>query len=260
MIKVLYVGDAAAVLGTSFIASPFNLENKGFSIHIWCKPVLDALSSDGEIEVTHMTNWDAYRDFPKTPEEFKKYNVVFLGDVESEVLLLYPEWTKAPMGPNRLRSLRDYVAGGGSLCMIGGWSSFSGRFGTAAYQNTPVEEALPVKCVPAGDDRVETPEGTWIEVLDEKHPVTRNIPWEKCPCFLGYNRIIAKEGANGSITVNFSDKRCGGWQRRIRFKDSQEVNQDERVHGYWRNRGRVNGYASCKGFFPVARCPGCSYL
>ncbi|MGQ9616921.1 MAG: glutamine amidotransferase [Spirochaetota bacterium] len=195
MIKVLYVGDAAGVLGPRFIASPFNLENKGFSIHIWCQPVLDALRADGEIEVTHMTNWDAYRDFPKTPEEFRKYNVVFLSDVESEVLLLYPEWTKAPMGPNRLRSLRDYVANGGALCMIGGWSSFSGRFGTAAYQNTPVEEALPVNCIPAGDDRVETPEGTWVEVLDTGHPVTGGIPWDKCPCFLGYNRIIAKEGA-----------------------------------------------------------------
>jgi len=33
--------------------------------------------------------------------------------------------------------------------MIGGWSSFSGRFGTAAYQGTPVEEALPVNYIAA---------------------------------------------------------------------------------------------------------------
>ncbi|MFW6139043.1 MAG: glutamine amidotransferase [Spirochaetota bacterium] len=195
MIKVLYVGDAAGVLGPRFIASPFNVENKGFNIHIWCQPVLDALNSDPDIEVEHLTNWDAYRDFPKTPQDFKKYQVVFLSDVESEVLLLYPEWTRAPMGPNRLASLRDYVKDGGSLCMIGGWSSFSGRFGTAAYQNTPVEEALPVRCIQAGDDRVETPEGTWIEILNKNHSVTGGIPWDTCPCFLGYNRIIAKEEA-----------------------------------------------------------------
>lgn len=196
MIKVLYVGDAAGVLGPTYIASPFNVENKGFSIHIWCQPVLDALNDDPGIEVDHLTNWDAYRDFPKTPEDFTKYNVVILSDVESEVLLLYPEWTRAPMGPNRLKSLRDYTANGGGLCMNGGWSSFSGRFGTAAYQGTPVEEALPVNCIPAGDDRVETPEGTWVEVLDKDHPITKGIPWDECPCFLGYNRIIAKEGSH----------------------------------------------------------------
>ena len=84
---------------------------------------------------------------------------------------------------------------GGSFGMIGGWSSFSGRFGTAAYQGTPVEEALPVNCIPAGDDRVETPDGTWIEALDANHPMMKGIPWDSCPCFLGYNRIIAKEGA-----------------------------------------------------------------
>lgn len=195
MIKVLYVGDAAGVLGPNYIASPFNVENKGFSIHIWCQPVLDALNSDPDIEVKHLTNWDAYRDFPRSPEDFAEYDVVFLSDVESEVLLLYPEWTQAPMGPNRLRSLRDYVEKGGSFGMIGGWSSFSGRFGTAAYQGTPVEEALPVNCIPAGDDRVETPEGTWIEALDTNHPIMKGIPWDDCPCFLGYNRIIAKKGA-----------------------------------------------------------------
>jgi uncharacterized membrane protein len=196
MIKVLYVGDAAGVLGPRFIASPFNVENKGFSIHIWCQPVLDALNSDPEIEVTHLTNWDAYGKFPKTPEEFSVYSVVFLSDVESEVLILYPEWTNAPMGPNRLKSLRDYVKRGGSLCMIGGWSSFSGRYGTAAYHGTPVEEALPVNCLAAGDDRVETPEGTWIEVVDAVHPIIKGIPWAECPCFLGYNRIAAKKEAN----------------------------------------------------------------
>lgn len=164
-------------------------------MHIWCQPVLDALNSDPDIEVKHLTNWDAYRDFPRSPEDFTEYDVVFLSDVESEVLLLYPEWTQAPMGPNRLRSLRDYVEKGGSFGMIGGWSSFSGRFGTAAYQGTPVEEALPVNCIPAGDDRVETPEGTWIEALDTEHPIMKGIPWDDCPCFLGYNRIIAKKGA-----------------------------------------------------------------
>ncbi len=47
--------------------------------------------------------------------------------------------------------------------MIGGWSSFSGRYGTAAYYDTPVEEALPVNCLKGADDRVETPEGVKVK-------------------------------------------------------------------------------------------------
>jgi len=176
MIKVPYVGDAAGVLGPQFIEFPLNVETKGFSMHIWCQPVLDALNSDPDIEAKHLTNWDAYRNFPKSPDDFTEYDVVFLSDVESEVLLLYPEWTQAPMGSNRLKSLRDYVYNGGSFGTIDGWSSFSGRFGTAAYQGTPVEEALPVNCIPAGGDRVETPDGTWIEALDTNHPMMKGIP------------------------------------------------------------------------------------
>jgi uncharacterized membrane protein len=195
MINVPYAGDAAGVLGPNFIASPFNVETKGFSTHIWCQPVLDALNADPDIEAKHLANWDAYRDFPETPEELGHNDAVFLSDVESEVLLLYPEWTQAPMGPNRLQSLRDYVDRGGGFGMIGGWSSFRGRFGTAAYQNNPVEEALPVSCIPAGDDRVETPEGTCIEAVDTDHPIMRGIPCDEYPCFLGYNRIIAKREA-----------------------------------------------------------------
>jgi hypothetical protein len=33
--KVLYAGDACSKIGPLFVASPFNLEVKGFSHHIW---------------------------------------------------------------------------------------------------------------------------------------------------------------------------------------------------------------------------------
>jgi uncharacterized membrane protein len=193
VINVLYDGDAAGLLGPNCIASPFNVETKGFSMHIWCQPVLDAHNADSDIEVKHLSNWNAYRHSPKIPEELGHYDVVFLRDAESEVLLRYPEWTQAPMGPNRLRSLGDYVDRGDGFGMIVGGSSFSGRFGTAASQNTPVEEALPVSRIPAGDDRVEAPEGTWIEATDTHHPIMKGTPWDECPCFPGYTRIIAKK-------------------------------------------------------------------
>jgi uncharacterized membrane protein len=195
VIRVLYVGDASALIGPQFIQSPYLLETKGFSVHIWCKPVLDALSADPEIEVTHMPSWIAHREFPSSLEELQKFNVVVFSDVEKDVILLYHDWTKAPMGPNRLKLVKEFVEQGGGFIMIGGWSSFTGRFGMGGYHDTPVEEILPVECLPIGDDREEKPEGVWIEVADSNHPLMKDIPWDTCPCFLGYNKLKAKNGA-----------------------------------------------------------------
>jgi hypothetical protein len=53
--KILYAGDAAAKIGPIFVASPFNVEVKGFSTHVWGQPLIDALE-EGGIEVHHMTS------------------------------------------------------------------------------------------------------------------------------------------------------------------------------------------------------------
>ncbi len=194
-IRVLYVGDAGVVLGPNIIASPFLYETKGYEVHIWCQPVLDALNATSDIKVEHMTTWRALAEFPETPEKIAaKYDVVVLSDIEQEVLVLYP-WARsmdAPMGPNRLVSIREYVRNGGGLAMIGGWQSFTGRRGIGNWGNTPVEEALPIKCLDANDDRHECPEGVHIETLIPDHPILKDIRWETCPVFTGYNRIIAK--------------------------------------------------------------------
>ena len=194
-IRVLYVGDAGVVLGPNIIASPFLYETKGYEVHIWCQPVLDALNATSDIKVEHMTTWRALAEFPETPEKIAaKYDVVVLSDIEQEVLVLYP-WARsmdAPMGPNRLVSIREYVRNGGGLAMIGGWQSFTGRRGIGNWGNTPVEEALPIKCLDANDDRHECPEGVLIETLIPDHPILKDIRWETCPVFTGYNRIIAK--------------------------------------------------------------------
>jgi uncharacterized membrane protein len=197
-IRVLYVGDAGVLLGPNIVASPFLTETKGYEEHIWCQPVLDALNSTKDIIVEHMTNWRALSDFPETPEKIAaKYDVVVLSDVEQEVLVLYPfdRFTTAPMGPNRLVSIREFVRNGGGLIMVGGWESFTGRRGIGNWGNTPVEEALPVKCLDVNDDRHECPEGVHIETLIPNHPILGGIRWETCPVFTGYNRIAAKSDA-----------------------------------------------------------------
>lgn len=197
-IKILYAGDAAAAIGPQLVASPFNFETKGFKISIWCQPVLDAFNAQSDMEVLHMANWDAYEKFPETPEALSEYDVVILSDIESEVLVLYPfeRFFQAPMGPNRLTSIRDYVKNGGSLLMNGGWSSFTGRRAIGGYHGTPVEEALPVECLEINDDRVEAPEGVHIVTIVKDHPIVKGVPWEECPVFTGYNRFKVKEGAS----------------------------------------------------------------
>ncbi|MEM2703333.1 MAG: glutamine amidotransferase [Candidatus Bathyarchaeia archaeon] len=151
------------------------------------------LSKFPDIDIIHMPNHVAFSDFPKELDTLKKFDVVVLSDIGSNTLVLYPDFFKVPMGPNRLRIIHDYVKHGGGLVMSGGWNSFSGFMGIARYHETPIEEALPVE-ISYWDDRVETPEGIAPTILKPEHPILKNIPLE-WPLFLGYNKVKLKEGA-----------------------------------------------------------------
>jgi uncharacterized membrane protein len=87
--RVLYAGDSAAKIGPVFVASPFNVEVKGFSMHVWGQPLIDALKQGG-IEVVHMSPDVAIADFPRTVEGLSEYDALILSDIECEVLALYP--------------------------------------------------------------------------------------------------------------------------------------------------------------------------
>lgn len=193
MAKILYIGDGSAPL-RMVITSPFSVEFKGFGTYVWSEDFLKALK-EARHSVTHMQNWEAHACFPQDPEVLNQYQLVILSDVERDVLLLYPERERIPMGRDRLRLIRDYVRLGGALLMLGGWSSFTGRMGVGMYHRTPIEEALPVECLPVNDDRVEAPEGVFIEVDEPEHPIMQGIPWLECPMFLGYNKVKLKVGA-----------------------------------------------------------------
>lgn len=200
--KVLYAGDAASVLGPVYIASPFNVEVKGFSTHVWGQPLIDALE-EGGFEVVHMTNERALADFPRTVKGLSEYDAIIISDCECEILSLYPFWIPGAKQPaeNRLKAIRDYTKNGGGLIMVGGWTSFSGRFGHGGYYNTPVEQALPVNCLQGLDDRVETPEGAKVTIKNVGHPVLKGIPWNECPGFEGFNKILPKENAEVLATI-----------------------------------------------------------
>jgi uncharacterized membrane protein len=201
--KVLYAGDYSINIGPVFVASPFNVEVKGLSANLWGQPLIDGLQAEGDITVTHMPPHVAISAFPRTVEELSAYDAIILSDIECEVLALYPFWIPGTEQPrtNRLKAIREYVAQGGALLMIGGWMSFSGRFGHGGYYDTPIEQALPVTCLKGADDRIEVPEGVRVRISDPTHPAVKDIPWDDCPVFAGYNRLLPKPGAHVIGTV-----------------------------------------------------------
>ena len=196
-VRVLYVGDSGLTVGAVSASSHFSYDQRGVGMEIAAQKILDAWRKNPRYEVSYLTGWDALAKFPETPEALKAFDVVILSDVDSDSLVLYPpeRSTRAPMGPNRLKSIRDYVWQGGALVMIGGYATFVGRHNAGNYHGTPVEEALPVDCLAVDDDRMETPEGVTVEVRDLNHPIMRGIEWSPSPIFIGYNRLTLKRSA-----------------------------------------------------------------
>ncbi|RLE52652.1 MAG: cytoplasmic protein [Candidatus Methanomethylicota archaeon] len=158
--------------------------------------LINALTSDSSINVTHMTSHEARAHFPKTSEELSsKFDVVILTDVTSDSIILYSDLYSVPMGPNRLKAIEQFVKSGGGLLLIGGWASFGCYMGQARYHGTPVEDALPV-LIKDRDDRVEVPEGFRFKVVKESHPIMKGIPWSNADfLLLGYNKLKLKSKA-----------------------------------------------------------------
>lgn len=153
----------------------------------------DALEGGGWT-VDFMPSHVAARDFPANTEALARYQCVMLSDIGANTLLLHPDtFTKSKVLPNRLDAIRDYVAGGGGLVMVGGYMTFQGIDGKAQYAGTAIEEALPVTLM-RGDDRVEAPQGVTPLAVEPGHPITAGVTGE-WPQLLGYNRVSAKPGA-----------------------------------------------------------------
>ena len=189
--KVLLVGESWVSAASHY---------KGFdrfgsvTFHLGAEPLVAALS-DSPFELTYMPSHVAADGFPFTRDELAAYGAVILSDIGANTLLL-PQavWLNGRTVPNRLKLIRDWTADGGGLVMIGGYLSFQGIDGRARWRRTPVEEALPVTCLPY-DDRIEAPEGFRAQVLDPEHPVLRGLGGE-WPVLLGANEVMAKPGVS----------------------------------------------------------------
>jgi uncharacterized membrane protein len=156
----------------------------------WLRAALES----GGWRVDYQPSHVAARDFPATASALAGYNCVILSDIGANTLLIHPDtFTRFKALSNRLDALRDYVAQGGGLIMIGGYLSFQGVDGKARYHDTPIEVTLPVT-IETGDDRRETPQGVTPKVALSDHPIVAGLA-SSWPVLLGYNRFAAKPGA-----------------------------------------------------------------
>ena len=163
------------------------------TFHLGAEPLVEALKGS-PFDLTYMPAHEAATDFPLTAEGLSAYDAIILSDIGSNTLLLHPDvWIHGKPMPNRLKLLRDYVAGGGGLMMIGGYYSFQGINGGARYHRTPIEEVLPVTCH-AYDDRIEVPDGFKADVIgDTDHPILDGLG-KDWPILLGINEVQVKPG------------------------------------------------------------------
>jgi uncharacterized membrane protein len=160
--------------------------------------LLGALRGAGH-EVTFMPSHVAAREFPATVDELLGYDAVLLSDIGANTLLIHPAgFSRGERHPNRLDALREWTLGGGGLGMVGGYLTFQGIEAKANYRNTVLAEILPVEMEP-GDDREECPQGVHPRSTGE-HPLVAGLEGE-WPAILGYQRLVARDGAQVAATV-----------------------------------------------------------
>ena len=200
--RVLLAGESWVSAATHY---------KGFdqfgsvTFHLGAEPLVKALAGSNH-DLHYMPAHEAATAFPLTMADLADYDAVLLSDLGSNTLLLHPDvWLRGTPVPNRLKLLRDWVAAGGALMMIGGYFSFQGINGAARWHKTPVEQALPVTCLPM-DDRVEIPNGFAAELVEPGHPVLNGLGGQ-WPLLLGVNQVELK--AEGQLLAKLPDEEGG---------------------------------------------------
>jgi len=156
---------------------------------------------EGGWEVTHVPAHRIETVFVPSPDFLSAYDLVIISDVGAKTFLLTREvFGRSASEPNRLALIRDYVNAGGGLLMVGGYLSFSGVDGKAAYGSSPIGPVLPVTVMEV-DDRAERPEGVAPTVREPEHAALGGVgtAW---PDLLGFNRTSPRPDASVLVEVD----------------------------------------------------------
>ena len=205
---VLYLGDWVFHLGPVFIETPFGTETKDADLHFYGKRLVEAL--EAKAEVTCLANWELYRLEPgRLEKHLARSAALIISDVEAKCFHLYPSFFdrskrkgQVVTFPDRLETIKRWVAGGGGLMMLGGWLSFTGVQVRAGWGRSRLAGILPVTCLPI-EDLVESSAGFTAELLAPEHPVVRGLPWNSFPPIFGYNEVAAKP--DGEVLVRIRE-------------------------------------------------------
>ena len=198
--------------------------------------MIAALRSKG-VDVTYQPCHVAATSFPDSAEAMAAFDVIALSDIGANTLLLRDStFVRSELTTNRLQLLRSFVENGGGLLMIGGYLTFQGIEGKAAYHGTPVEDVLPVVLSPF-DDRRENPQGVVPETVDAAHPIVQGI--QDWPAMLGYNR------------AEMRPRRAPGSNHRRRSLDCCQIGEARQKRGLFFRLQRALG-AACIHFLGPA--------
>jgi len=163
------------------------------------EPLRRALTGRGH-EVTHLPAHLVPAQFPDGGDDLSAFDVVVLSDIGANSILLSPAvFEQAQPGSDRLGALGEWVGAGGGLLMVGGYLSFTGFEGKAAYRNTALRTVLPVEML-AEDDRVEHPAGLRAVVQQPDHPALGGAD-DDWPILLGHNRVVARPDSTVLVTL-----------------------------------------------------------
>jgi hypothetical protein len=172
--RVYYLGDCAPT------TSPINIVKDD--------PALDVIAVPAVVGAVWWTAEEVSRALrlymPRSYEEMvARQTQILLSDVKARHLpSRYIEWFAL--------AVRDQ---GMSLMMFGGISSFGGHAGfPSIWGDTSVAAILPVELIPEANGP-----GPWKpKITLPGDPLIEAFPWEECPHFYGYNKVITKEGAS----------------------------------------------------------------
>lgn len=178
---------------------------KGFDTFITCHYedashyLRNAIEKE-DYKVTHLAAHNAYDLFPKSLEELNEYSCIILSDIGANSFILSNDVFIGCKTARicLLELMKEYVNQGGALIMIGGYMSFSGIDGKARFGESPLKDVLPIKMLNT-DDRVEKPSGIKPSNI-LSHEIIKGID-EEWPVFLGYNKLLPKEGSEIIVKI-----------------------------------------------------------
>lgn len=107
-------------------------------------------------------------------------------------LVVLSDYPASNFEAEQMRQMAERVRDGMSLCMIGGWESFTGAGGD--YHRTPLADVLPV-AMKSSDDRVNLSRPCLV-IREQSHAILNALPYDQeIPAIGGLNDLEVKPGA-----------------------------------------------------------------